>query len=126
MSEGWNGGANDADIYPQTEADRFEALGRRVEALLASEEPPDSLLARGSSYQGGRGVDPVRDAWYWFREQLLGGTAVEPEGVVARRWDREALVDYFEQNVIDTDDGQALPWEAYERLIEKLGGDDGR
>ncbi len=51
----------DAARGDATEEERLITLGRRVEALLASEDPPDGLSRR---------VGNSRDAWDWFRSAL--------------------------------------------------------
>lgn len=54
---------------------RLATLGAKVEALLASEEPPEGLRALYASVTGSihaRGEDIASEAWAWFREQVLG------------------------------------------------------
>lgn len=50
-------------------------LGRKVRALLASEEPPEDL--RNAIIDGDLG-NPEYPAWSWFREQLLGPAEAAP------------------------------------------------
>lgn len=59
----------------QQHCNRLDDLARRVEALLASEEPPEGLRR---ALEQNKLAPPRHVAWDWFREQLLGGTAVEP------------------------------------------------
>lgn len=65
---------NDATMLKFQELARLEALGRRVEALLAMEFPPAAFT---EAIHLGRG--PATVAWSWWREQLLGG-GIDPNG----------------------------------------------
>jgi hypothetical protein len=57
------------------ERGRLLRLGRKVEALLASEEPPEGLRAAVDNRPGYIGSTDLFEAsasvWAWFREQLL-------------------------------------------------------
>jgi hypothetical protein len=56
-------------VYGKDEAEeqRLVALGRRAEALLASEDPPSAM--REAVYAGG---EYLGNAWKWFRSALGG------------------------------------------------------
>lgn len=58
-----------------SELRRIAGLGRKMEALLASEEPPRGL---DSAVYRRTGIGPVHAAWDWFREQLLGPVEAVP------------------------------------------------
>jgi hypothetical protein len=89
------------------------------EQLLSGGIDPNGSTA-GALLSRHKPVVPGLTAVLAEAAQMRSAPTTDPGGS-RRVWDRERFVDYFEQHVIDTeDDGQALPWAAYERLIEEV------